>query len=70
MKKRIIVAGSSGFIGSHLTRYLKSQGHFVIGIDIEQPKYEIPTLFYNYDLRNQLLCKWRPQSSFFVLYND
>ena len=57
MKKRILIAGSSGFIGGHLTKYLKQQGHFVIGIDIEQPKYESPTVFYNYDLRNQLLCR-------------
>lgn len=53
MKKSIIVTGSSGFIGGHLVRYLKKHGHTVIGVDIEQPQYEGPDLFFQYDLRNQ-----------------
>lgn len=52
--KRILVAGSSGFIGSHLVRYLKSKGNYVIGVDIEKPKYETPDKFYNVDLRKQM----------------
>jgi GDP-D-mannose 3', 5'-epimerase len=56
MKKNIIVTGSSGFIGNHLVRKLKRQGHTVIGVDIVEPKYEYPTLFYKYDLRRQDLC--------------
>jgi len=56
--KTALITGSSGFIGGHLTKYLKNKGYFVIGADIEQPKYEKPTIFYNYDLRNQLLCKY------------
>lgn len=51
--KTILVTGSSGFIGSHLVRHLKSQGHFVIGADIEYPRYEQPNLFYKVDLRGQ-----------------
>jgi nucleoside-diphosphate-sugar epimerase len=51
--KTILVTGSSGFIGGHLVKYLKSQGHFVIGVDIEYPKYESPNLFYKLDLRSQ-----------------
>lgn len=34
---RITVTGASGFIGHHLARYLKSKGHWVRGVDIEQP---------------------------------
>lgn len=52
--KKILVAGSSGFIGSHLVRYLKSKGNYVIGVDIEKPKYETPDKFYNVDLRKQM----------------
>lgn len=55
--KKVLITGSSGFIGNHLTRYLKNKGYFVIGVDIVMPIYEMPTVFYNYDLRNQLLCK-------------
>jgi GDP-D-mannose 3',5'-epimerase len=56
-QKKILVTGSSGFIGGHLVRLLKSQGHLVVGADIEQPKYEKPHLFYNFDLREQGLCR-------------
>jgi len=55
MRKTILIAGSSGFIGNHLVKYFKDRGHFVIGVDIEKPKYDEPTVFYNYDLRIQSL---------------
>lgn len=51
--KKILVTGSSGFIGNHLVRKLKNQGYFVVGVDIVQPQYEQPHVFYNYDLRHQ-----------------
>ncbi len=34
---KILVIGSSGFIGSHLTTLLASQGHDVIGFDLTEP---------------------------------
>lgn len=57
MKYKVFVAGSSGFIGGHLVRRLKQEGFFVIGADIEDPKYESPHVFYKYDLRNESLTR-------------
>lgn len=52
MKKRILVAGSSGFIGSNLVDKLQKEGHYVIGVDIELPKYSTPDVFVKWDMRN------------------
>lgn len=49
--KRIILAGSSGFIGSHLVKKLMLQGNYVIGVDIEKPSWCIPNEFHQQDLR-------------------
>ena len=51
--KRILITGSSGFIGGHLVKRLKDQGHFVIGADLEMPKYNTPDEFIQCDLRNE-----------------
>lgn len=37
---RILVTGAGGFIGHHLVRALKSEGHWVRGVDIKYPEYE------------------------------
>ena len=37
--KRILVTGAGGFIGHHLVDRLKSEGHWVRGVDIKNPKY-------------------------------
>ncbi len=55
---KVLVAGSSGFIGGHLVKRLKDEGYFVIGADIAEPRYNQPHVFYNYDLRDALLCKY------------
>lgn len=52
-KKKILVTGSSGFIGSHLVRFLKRQGHEVHGVDMVEPPYEEPDEFYLCDLRKE-----------------
>jgi nucleoside-diphosphate-sugar epimerase len=53
--KKILVCGAGGFIGSHLVRSLKSQGHYVIGADLKLPEYSITAAdeFRQVDLRNQ-----------------
>ncbi len=36
---RVLVLGAGGFIGSHLVKRLKSEGHWVRGVDLKQPRY-------------------------------
>jgi len=38
--RKVLVAGAGGFIGHHLVKALKAQGHWVRGVDIKQPEYE------------------------------
>lgn len=59
MKKNILVCGAGGFIGSHLVKKLKSQGHFVVGVDLKNPEYcaSEADLFLNLDLRDQKSCR-------------
>lgn len=38
--KRILVTGAGGFIGHHLVKRLKAEGHFVRGVDIKSPEFE------------------------------
>ena len=57
--KKILVCGAGGFIGYHLVKDLKKQGHYVIGADLKRPLYA-PTdsdEFYVYDLRNPKLVE-------------
>jgi GDP-D-mannose 3', 5'-epimerase len=39
-KKRLLVTGAGGFIGHHLVKRLKADGHWVRGVDVKQPEYE------------------------------
>lgn len=57
--KKVLVCGSSGFIGHHLCRYLKKKGYWVRGVDIEMPNWEKEgdmDEFYFMDLRSPLTC--------------
>jgi len=38
--RRVLVTGAGGFIGHHLVRHLKTQGHWVRGVDIKEPEFE------------------------------
>ena len=39
-QKRILVTGAGGFIGHHLVKRLKKDGHWVRGADPKLPEYE------------------------------
>lgn len=38
--RRVLVTGAGGFIGHHLTTYLKAQGYWVRGVDVTEPEFE------------------------------
>jgi len=52
--KKILITGSSGYIGQHLAKILKKQGHTVHGLDIVSNLTNIDK-FYHTDIRNQFL---------------
>ena len=54
---KCLVLGSSGFIGSNLVARLQKEGHFVVGADINEPKYVYPDSFLKADLRNPVDVK-------------
>ena len=37
---KVVVTGAGGFIGHHLVKRLKSEGHWVRGVDIKYPEFE------------------------------
>src|SRR5271156_3992148 len=39
-KTRVLVTGAGGFIGHHLVKRLKADGHWVRGVDLKHPEYE------------------------------
>lgn len=57
-KKRILVTGAGGFIGSHLVERLVAEGNFVRGADIKYPEYSKSNAdeFLVLDLRNKDNC--------------
>lgn len=52
--KKVLVLGAGGFIGSHMVKQLKSEGHYVRGVDIKFPEFGITTAdeFILHDLRD------------------
>lgn len=58
LRRRILVAGAGGFIGHHLVKALKAEGHWVRGVDVKHPEFE-PTSadeFEQRDLRDWHEC--------------
>jgi GDP-D-mannose 3',5'-epimerase len=57
--KKILVLGAGGFIGSHLVKRLKEDGHWVRGIDLKYPEFSKTEAdeFIIGDLREQQVCR-------------
>jgi len=53
--KQILVCGAGGFIGSHLVKKLKAEGHWVRGVDLKYPEFSLTHAdeFIIGDLRSQ-----------------
>lgn len=59
MKKNILVLGAGGFIGSHVVKRLKKEGHWVRGVDLKYPEFSKTEAdhFVIGDLRNGQFVK-------------
>ena len=54
--KKILVTGSSGFIGTNLVNHLLNADLDVVGIDIVKPQYEMKNEnFHSYPLHQTIL---------------
>jgi len=58
-KKKILVTGAGGFIGSHMTKYLKGKSYWVRGVDIKKPEFmqSYADEFLLMDLRSAENCQ-------------
>ncbi len=56
--KKILVCGAGGFIGNHLVTRLRGQGHWVRGVDIKLPEFNMSAAdeFLLLDLRHLSSC--------------
>jgi nucleoside-diphosphate-sugar epimerase len=57
--KKILVLGAGGFIGSHLVKRLKKDGHWIRGVDLKHPEFSSTEAdeFIIGDLREQEVCR-------------
>jgi len=69
--KRILVTGAGGFIGHHLVKRLKKDGHWVRGVDIKEPEYEASSAdeFEVRDLRKWDECLMATRGGIDEVYN-
>ena len=58
MRKKILICGAGGFIGSHLAERLRSNGDIIFGADLKHPEF-FPYYenFFIGDLRDIDFCK-------------
>ncbi len=59
MDKKVLVTGSGGFIGGHLVKRLKTQGHWVKGVDLKNHEFckSHADEFVIGDLREPEICR-------------
>lgn len=67
---KVLVCGAGGFIGNHLVDFLKSQGHYVIAVDLKRPEYSISQAdeFILGDLRDNNLVSSVLTTDLFEIY--
>ena len=70
-KMRLLVTGAGGFIGHHLVKRLKDDGHWVRGVDLKHPEYEGSPAdeFKVLDLRSWENCLTASHGGFDEVYN-
>jgi nucleoside-diphosphate-sugar epimerase len=67
MTKRILITGSSGFIGKHLTSHLIGKGHRILGIDKKVPSDEAMASYFQHcdildvDRLNEIVLDFSPE---------
>jgi GDP-D-mannose 3', 5'-epimerase len=68
---RILVTGAGGFIGHHLVKRLRADGHWVRGADLKLPEYEISDAneFEILDLRKFDNCLLATRGGIETVYN-
>jgi GDP-D-mannose 3', 5'-epimerase len=71
MRNRVLVTGAGGFIGHHLVKRLKAEGHWVRGADIKLPEYEASPAdeFEQLDLRQYQNCLLATRGGIDQVYN-
>ena len=70
-QQRILVTGAGGFIGHHLAKRLKADGHWVRGVDLKYPEYEASSAneFEILDLRRFANCLLATRADIDQVYN-
>jgi GDP-D-mannose 3',5'-epimerase len=70
-QKRVLITGAGGFIGHHLVKRLKADGHWVRGVDIKYPEYEVSASddFEILDLRKAENCLLATRGGIDDVYN-
>ena len=68
--KKVLVCGAGGFIGSHLVKRLKKEGHWVRGVDLKYPKFSETEAddFVIGDLRDLQICWYVLDQKFDEVY--
>ena len=70
-EKHILVTGAGGFIGHHLVKRFKADGHWVRGVDLKYPEYETSPAdeFESLDLRRLDSCLIATRRGIEEVYN-
>jgi GDP-D-mannose 3',5'-epimerase len=70
-RQRILVTGAGGFIGHHLVKRLRHEGHWVRGVDLKLPEFEttLASEFELLDLRKFDNCLVAARGGIDAVYN-